>query len=414
MAVGLASITAGGIVISGGGGDPGTANIWVDTNGGTCTRSASLVAYADAAACGSFDAANDVCQNGDLVRVTSGSYGNQTGTGSNSRTSACTITKAAGATVSLTDLTVSSSWTTWQDLPVDIIQEGSGGGEPTINGGHDITLDNVGGRRFYIIGNSSNETFNITIRNSDFGPLVSCGGGAHIKTPTAGGDDPDPATQPHDIVLDHITLHDFSVPESCPTAHLDCLHTFYHYNLTVRRSVFHHCGMGEGSVSDDRGYGILEDSRTPGAENDLFENNVFYANGIEGFSLRGPPGENFDGVTVRYNSGSDTISCQSCTATYANVLFEGNAATSLGGACGSGVTWRYNVVAGSFGCSGTGNQASTAPGFTDAANGDFHLTGAAAARAAGNPGSCPTNDYDGDTRPIPGATTCDAGADERD
>jgi hypothetical protein len=69
-----------------------TANIWASTSG-SCTRQASPVTLADAESngwtCSTFDAANDVCQNGDTVRVKVGTYANQTLTGSNSRTSNC-------------------------------------------------------------------------------------------------------------------------------------------------------------------------------------------------------------------------------------------------------------------------------------------------------------------------------------
>lgn len=54
----------------------GAANLYVDTSGGTCTRSASPVAYVDSAACGSFAAAYTAAQSGDVVGVT-GSLGSQ-------------------------------------------------------------------------------------------------------------------------------------------------------------------------------------------------------------------------------------------------------------------------------------------------------------------------------------------------
>jgi hypothetical protein len=70
--IGAAILVGGYAVVQGGGGD-GTANLWVDTNGGTCTRSASLVAYSDAAACSSFNTAYQAATNGDLICVATGS-----------------------------------------------------------------------------------------------------------------------------------------------------------------------------------------------------------------------------------------------------------------------------------------------------------------------------------------------------
>ena len=53
-----------------------SANLWVDANGGSCTRSTAVVGYNDATACGSFLAAYAAAQSGDTVGVT-GSLGNQ-------------------------------------------------------------------------------------------------------------------------------------------------------------------------------------------------------------------------------------------------------------------------------------------------------------------------------------------------
>jgi hypothetical protein len=54
------------------------ANIWVDTNGGTCVHSVAAVPYVDAAACGSLNAAYQIALPGDLVLVRDGVYGGQT------------------------------------------------------------------------------------------------------------------------------------------------------------------------------------------------------------------------------------------------------------------------------------------------------------------------------------------------
>jgi hypothetical protein len=79
----------------------GTANIWVDSNGGTCVDNASLTAYVDADACGTLDAANDTCDNGDTVIVKASSYVSQSITGSNGRSAQCPMTEADGETVSI-------------------------------------------------------------------------------------------------------------------------------------------------------------------------------------------------------------------------------------------------------------------------------------------------------------------------
>jgi hypothetical protein len=52
----------------------GGANLWVDANGGSCTRQAAAAPYDDRAACESFDAAWDAAQAGDRIRVRAGTY----------------------------------------------------------------------------------------------------------------------------------------------------------------------------------------------------------------------------------------------------------------------------------------------------------------------------------------------------
>jgi len=71
---------AGGTLGNPGGGSSGSvANLWMDSNGGTCTRSATHVAYVDADACGSLNAmylAATSCT--DLGLIKAGSYAGET------------------------------------------------------------------------------------------------------------------------------------------------------------------------------------------------------------------------------------------------------------------------------------------------------------------------------------------------
>jgi hypothetical protein len=69
--LGTMIVLGGFTVVTAGGG--GSANLWVDVNGGTCTRSGSLVGYVDAAAC-TPTAAYTACSAGDTIRVKPGSY----------------------------------------------------------------------------------------------------------------------------------------------------------------------------------------------------------------------------------------------------------------------------------------------------------------------------------------------------
>lgn len=104
MAISLAAITAGGIVIVQDDGDAAAANLHINTTAGTCTRSASPIDFATAQANGwlcTWDQANDLCQNGDTVRVKGGSYGSVTVRGWNSRTDYCTFRSQEGEVVNV-------------------------------------------------------------------------------------------------------------------------------------------------------------------------------------------------------------------------------------------------------------------------------------------------------------------------
>ena len=50
----------------------GPANLWIDTNGGSCARSATAGAYVDASACSSMQAAVAACTPGDTIRMREG------------------------------------------------------------------------------------------------------------------------------------------------------------------------------------------------------------------------------------------------------------------------------------------------------------------------------------------------------
>jgi hypothetical protein len=107
-----------------------TANLWVDSNGGTCARQGPAGAYSDAGACSTFDLAWDAATTGDLIRVVAATYASQTITGD--RASETTIdvqgSTIAGLQASATHMTlknatvsgnavgVNSNDVTWQSV----------------------------------------------------------------------------------------------------------------------------------------------------------------------------------------------------------------------------------------------------------------------------------------------------------
>ena len=97
----------------------GRANMWVDANGGSCSRSAAGAAYSDAAACASLNAAYQAASAGDLVQVTAGSYPSQSiSPKASAAAPVVVIEAAAGATVVIKELGITASWLTLRNMTV--------------------------------------------------------------------------------------------------------------------------------------------------------------------------------------------------------------------------------------------------------------------------------------------------------
>lgn len=133
-----------------GGGDTaspkaGGPNLWVDTNGGSCTRQATGAPYDDGAACGSLDAAWDAAQAGDRIQVKAGTYGKpQNITGE--KASETTISGENGVTI--TAPVTPASHLTLENVTID-------GGDKaqfdafTIGTARDVTLRQVKVHGYY-------------------------------------------------------------------------------------------------------------------------------------------------------------------------------------------------------------------------------------------------------------------------
>ena len=89
----------------GGGGDTGgsgpvtSAQLWVDTDGGSCSRQASPAAYNSATACGTFDAAYAAARAGDVVGIKAGTYPGNQGAGSDTKGGVVTMIGEDGARI---------------------------------------------------------------------------------------------------------------------------------------------------------------------------------------------------------------------------------------------------------------------------------------------------------------------------
>lgn len=170
-----------------------TANLWVNTTAGSCTRSATPAAYNAAAACGSMQAALTAAQGGDIVFIKNGTYGPQD-LASNGKSTAvsfyaetpstCQGQPATAVTCTGTvQLNANATALNNQDalsIEVDhvhiygVISAGSsetrGGLNVSNHSATDILIDGFAGKNFFA---SSSGT---TIQHSEFGNFNACNG----------------------------------------------------------------------------------------------------------------------------------------------------------------------------------------------------------------------------------------------
>lgn len=85
------------------------ANIWIDTNGGSCTRQATAGAYVDSQACSNITTAYAAAQAGDAILIASGTYGSEGIVNRSLPGSPVVVRTASGATVNFTDISIDTS-----------------------------------------------------------------------------------------------------------------------------------------------------------------------------------------------------------------------------------------------------------------------------------------------------------------
>lgn len=408
--------------------EPGTANLWVDTDGGTCTDNADPAEYSSAAACSSLDAANDTCENGDTVRVKAGSYGSQNVTGWNSRTLGagdCTISEASGETVVLQELKTGTA--SGSDGPRALTYEGfrvvaASGQEDSVQvwGQADgITLRDIDAGNWYI------ETArNVLVDGGDWGPcnVPHAGGGAPggdcLNNKIAG------QTFTDNITIQDGLYHDTRCDKSGGNwdCHLECIKHDGGTDVVIKRNTFRDCAFYNIFVANETGKSfaglIIENNQFDATWNEAYPTPAqTRATGVE-FA---PKSGTLSDMLVRFNSfESGTGISLDQTGTYTNTRVTGNLIGVVPADCTiSGVTFLENVYDGSATCSGTGETAlsNTFPYVNTGKGsaGDYRLTGATTgidnSIATNVTDGCPSTDIDGDTRPA--GTDCDAGMDER-
>ena len=202
----------------------GMANVWVDLNGGSCVRPVTAVAYIDATACGSFDAAYDRAAPGDVIEIVGGTYPRQALTGDKGSTTRVVLRTAAGQNVVVNgNLDISADYASVigpMTITAGVDIDANGQSNP-ING---VQISGVKARSSFI-----ENTHDLTIKNSELGPnpgeiLMQIGAL--------------PETQR--LTLDNVYLHDN--PPTSGDQHVECIFSTGIQGLTIRNSRFQNCG----------------------------------------------------------------------------------------------------------------------------------------------------------------------------
>ncbi len=365
-----------------------TANLWVDTNGGSCARQATASAYSDGAACASLQSALSACVAGDQIRMKAGTYGPQN----------ISVTKASpGCTVIAETATTIGALTTngaWYEL-----QNISGPGwDLSADGTNHITCRNCtfsgdSGVTWAANGWSHIRWLGGALR--DFS-CSSCANGMAIfaSTDVAG---PSTAT---DVLVDGVTF-DNIVNTGGNSNHFEVIRVDGNVNgLTIRNSTFTNNVTSTSLI-------FFSTFRGTKPQNITLENNFFGDLGSAYFTLN----MNYQGSTctdwaLRYNTFLNPMMAGG-NCTYGNIAWVGNLGPR--GNC-EGTAFRSNVWYGSSGaaCGGT-DKAVTSSGLGGADG--FHLTAGSPAIDSGGSGTdCLSTDHDGNGRPA--GVRCDAGGHE--
>jgi hypothetical protein len=359
-----------------------TANLWIDANGGSCTRQGGAAGYNDAAACGSIQAAVAACAPGDVIRMKAGSYGSQSVTAAKTAPG-CTVIAEPNTTLN-GRLSTSGAWYELQNIT------GSNAGWQS--GGNNITCRNCNfsGAQVDWSGVSNVSWIGGSLRNFSCG--VGCDHGMGIYNSAS------------NLLIEGVTFDNIRGIGEAQGQHFEVIRIDGNINgLTLRKSKFTNNLTSTSTIFFSTWEGIKP--RNIVVENSLFTDSGAYYH----FNQNLQNQSSCENWTFRYNTftGSQGLLAESgkCNG-YANVVWLGNLAPRGSGCVGS--AFRYNVW---YGSSGSGCDASdtvTASSGLGGADGFQLMAGAGAIDRGGSGGECIATDYVGNSRPTGGR--CDAGA----
>jgi hypothetical protein len=386
------------------------ANLWVDADGGSCTRHGAASSYADAQACGSLQAAANAASAGDVVLIRDGRYPGQLLTGAKrltfrgagpGRPSFGQIITSA-ANVAFTHVLVENrdppagntpcsyfDYTLFTCGPgqtyVDVIVDGlsKGSGNPERRGGLQVDAGST----------------NLVFRNGEIRGVLDSKG-------FQGGSD--------GMLIENTVFRDIRLSPAGEAAgvHNECAYVTGGDRQTWRRNRFLLCPVMAMFFANYLG--------GPPFSNVTIENTLFthtlnsrgeWHNGASFVIPNGAGGQNqVTNWVVRYNTFETPPDFGSTPGTgddNGSAHYYGNLGAD--GACGAREwTYSYNVgetcrgvgevaIRGATNSSGRPNQA---PFYVDAPAGDFTLKPRSAARDRGDPRRYPRADVEGGHRPL--------------
>lgn len=402
--------------------DPGNANLWVDTNGGTCSRQSTPGAYVNAAACANLNAAWQAASNGDSILIKAGTYPTQATIAARSGqgSPAVIIDEAPGESVTVQEMDLNGAdWLTLKGITVVPASSSGNPNEELFGMKHvaNITIDGITvDGRFGGVAQSrdlfdiNGDTQDVTVKNSDIGYNVDA---KAFKVQTACS--PACPIQNTNTVLDHNEFHD----NVQVVAHLECIWAEAASQFTLSRNHFYDCSLNIEAA---------QDAETGSYDDWLFSENIFEAadagTGGAGLDFDGSCaqmlGQGMSNWRIEYNRFYNSSFLTGCNSTIgAQVTYRGNIGGTGDFTCLSGATYLYNVWQAKD-CSASDIQDSTinddAQFVSPLANnvfgrGDYHAASCSSGMIGkGDPSSYPSTDADGNARPV---GTVDAGPYEK-
>ena len=355
-----AAVVAGAAVAIGmgltGGSGPEVANLWVDADGGSCSRQAPAAEFSDEAACKSLDAAYQAASPGDLVVVRAGRYPAQTirekdeaaappvlvrpDRGSVPVLESLTI-KASNLTIrgpmAMSRLAVDADGNRTANRPVketvveDVKVDGAG-----VDGVPVAYVRGVDGMTWRGVDVCCNNNFSLVLTDQD---------------PAAGG--------LHRVTFDRSAFHDARL-DAGSAAHSECLFAQGIDRLTITRSRFYRCAVMDVFVTSSGDGG---DAVGGFVENNVFEapmaaGNVCCSDSAFQFRTGGEPQPDLDGWDFRYNlfnagagfgDGGNVVRAGGLRVV-GNVFLGGAACRE------APAVYRYNFHAGGPTCGGEGER----------------------------------------------------------